>query len=115
MDHSDDAALLRRQRQFVDEVERSIRIANREIIHERIPQLDQQSFVELAQQVARLRASYLECALAGMRQDGTAVPVGELRQHREAYEEATHAFDALQRAIQRGYVEIGLSVGAGMG
>lgn len=109
---SDDAALLRRQRQFLHELERSVREANRAIIHARIPELDQQRFVELAERVAQLRASYLECALAGMAGGEPSVPVAELRQHREAYEEATHAFDALQRAIERGYVEIGFAAEA---
>lgn len=108
MEYSDDAALMRRQRQFVDEVERSIRHANREVIHARIPALDETSFVKLAREVARLRADYLEYALAAVDRHDSAETSAELRLRREAYEEATHAFEALQRAIKRGYVEIGL-------
>jgi hypothetical protein len=110
-DQTDDTALLRRQRTFIDEIERSIRAANREILHQRIPQLDQQSFVKMAHHVARLRASYLEAALASESDPSTASWVTLLREQREAYEEAREAFDALQRAIERGYVDIGLREG----
>lgn len=106
--HTDDTALLRRQRTFVDEIERSIRAANREILHERIPELGQQSFVRMAHHVAHLRASYLEAALATEGDPGAAGWAKRLREHREAYEEAREAFEALQRAIERGYVDIGL-------
>jgi hypothetical protein len=107
-EHTDDTALLRRQRTFIDEIERSIRSANREILHARIPELDQQSFVRMAHHVARLRASYLEAALAAEDDPDAAGWVSRLRDQREAYEEARDAFDALQRAIERGYVDIGL-------
>ena len=107
----DDAALLRRQRQFLEEVERKIAEANREILHERIPELDKSSFVALAKQVARLRATYLQAALtAATAAETTEDFVSELRSKREAYDEAREAFDALQRAIQRGYVDIGARV-----
>lgn len=108
-DQGDDAGLLRRQRTFLDEIERSIREANREILHERIPELDRASFVTLAHQVALLRASYLQSALSAKDQPDPVAAVRELRGHREAYEEACAAFEALQRAIKRGYVDIGLA------
>ena len=104
----DDTALLRRQRTFIDEIERSIRSANREILHERIPELNQQSFVRMAHHVARLRASYLEAALDSEQDPPPPEWVARLREQREAFEEARAAFDALQRAIERGYVDIGL-------
>lgn len=110
----DDAELLKRQRQFLDEIERSIRGANREILQEKIPELGQQSFVDLAHHVARLRATYLQAALAATADGDLSAWVGTLRQQREAYEEARNAFEALQRAIQRGYVDIGLASVAGI-
>lgn len=108
-DH-DDAALLRRQNQFLHEIEQGIRQANREIIHGRIPELDRARFLEFALLVARLRAGYLAAAL-GIESDpgeGEAAldSFALLRRKRQAYEEAREAFDALERAIQRGYVDI---------
>lgn len=107
----DDAALMRKQRQFLDQIERSIREANRRIIHDRISELDQEGFVRFAHHVARLRAAYLQAALevgldAG--EDEPASWIVSLRRRREAYEEARDAFEALQRAIERGYVDMGL-------
>jgi hypothetical protein len=107
----DDTALLRRQRTFIDEIERSIRSANREILHERIPELNQESFVRMAHHVAQLRASYLEAALSSEQDPPPADWVSRLREQREAFEEARAAFEALQRAIERGYVDIGLREG----
>lgn len=109
----DDAALLRRQRQFLEEVERKIAEANREILHERIPELNKDSFVDLAKHVARLRATYLQVALEGKEGEDANEFVQELRRRREAYDEARDAFEALQRAIQRGYVDIGEAAHAG--
>ena len=104
----DDGELLRRQRHFLEQVERKIATVNREILHAQIPELDQASFVRLAEQVARLRAAYLQTAL-GVAKNGEseAAVVEELRRRREAYDEARLAFEALQRAIERGYVDIG--------
>jgi hypothetical protein len=108
-EQNDDAVLLRRQRKFIEEIERNIRAANREILHEKIPELDRERFVRLALLVARLRASYLQAALAADAEADAPSWVKRLREHREAYEEARDAFDALQRTIERGYVDIGLS------
>ena len=107
----DDAALARRQLQFLHEIEKSIRGANLEILHARIPELNKESIVQLAVVVAQLRASYLQGALQLARSDAAAEDwaeqVATLRLHREAYEEARDAFEALQRAIERGYVDVG--------
>ena len=110
-ENDDDAVLLRRQRQFLHEIEQSIRESNREIIHGQIPELTKERFVEFALVVARLRASYLQASL-GLARGGPEAAQGEgviaaLRQHRVAYDEAREAFEALQRAIERGYVDIG--------
>jgi hypothetical protein len=114
-EHADDATLLRLQRRFLEEVERSIRVANRDILQETIPELNQERFVQMALRVARLRASYLQVALGSERDPdsapGASAWATRLREHREAFEEACAAFDALQRAIERGYVDIGLSSG----
>lgn len=110
-ENGDDAALLRRQRLFLEEIERSVRESNRELIHDRIPVLDREGFVHFARVVARLRAAYLEAAFLASEHEDLAQSqpgwVERLRGHREAYEEARLAFEALQRSIERGYVDIG--------
>lgn len=112
----EDAILLRRQRQLLHEVEQGIREANRDIIHGQIPELNRESFVRFALVVARLRASYLQAALqlseGPAELDDAPVWLAGLRERRQAYEEARDAFDALQRAIERGYVDIAEPGGA---
>lgn len=88
------------------DLEHAIRIANREIIHKRVPDVSSDTVLQLAIVVARLRAVYLEHALKLTNTDTPpdAVQIAALAEHRMAYDEARHAFDALRRAIERGYV-----------
>ncbi len=106
----EDSAQLRKQQRFLSEVEVAIRDANRKIIHERIPDLDRQRFVTFATFVAQLRADYLAIALSlqsnGAEQPGQAA-IDSLRVRRRAYLEGREAFAALERAVERGYVDIG--------
>ncbi len=103
----DDSARLRKQQRFLSEVEMAIRDANRRIIHERIPDLDRQRFVTFATFVARLRADYLAEALATESAPDQVQAVESLRLRRRAFAEARDAFAALERAVERGYVDIG--------
>jgi hypothetical protein len=103
----EDSAQLRKQQRFLHEVEVAIRDANRRIIHERIPDLDRQRFVTFATFVARLRADYLAEALSVQQAPEQAQAVEALRRRRRAYVEARDAFAALERAVERGYVDIG--------
>jgi len=101
----EESTQLRRQKRFLQEVENAIRDANRRILHERIPALDRERFVAFASFVAELRAEYLHAGMALVAgQEGLSLQ--GLRQRREAYEEGKAAFAALERAIERGYVDI---------
>ena len=107
----------RDEQRFLNEMEQGVRLANQEIIHERIPGLDKHTILALAVSVARLRASYLETALKvgslGSDEPDKAL-VGELRSRREAFEEARSAYDALHRAIEVGYIDVA-QIDAGIG
>ncbi len=99
----------REELRFLNEMEQGVRLANQEIIHQRIPGLDKHTILALAVSVARLRASYLETALkvGGLGSDEPdKALVGELRSRREAFEEARNAYDALHRAIEVGYIDV---------
>lgn len=106
----DDQALLRRQRHFLMEVERDIRAANREVIHERIPRLSRRCFIDLGRIVARTRAEYLAMAIRLRAcvpgSDDEAAALAAMPGLREAFFEAREAFAALERAIERGYIDI---------
>jgi len=111
MNDMDDDQLLRRQRHFLAELEREIRSVNRQIIRERIPTLSRQCFVDLGRVVAERRAEYLRKAIELSRSaPGSAAQAAALAavpDLRHDYDESREAFAALERAIERGYIDIG--------
>ncbi|MDP6068206.1 MAG: hypothetical protein QGG75_13300 [Alphaproteobacteria bacterium] len=116
MTHGDDYQTLREQKRFLVDVERGVQLANREIIHQRIPEITSQSFLAMAVMVARFRATYLEAAqmlAADVKAAETPQAISDLRAKREAYEEAVAAFEALRRAIEQGYVDVQLDGSGG--
>ncbi len=108
--HNDDYKKMMHQKRFLNDIEQGVRIANREIIHKHIPALDKNTVLAFAVAIARLRARYLEAAFRAASSDkGEPLEpseVVELRTHREAYEEAKMAFEALRYTIESGYVDI---------
>lgn len=111
-DYDDDSALLRKQKHFLQQIEMELRRTNREIIHQRIPQLDRDSFLRFGKFVAEQRTNYLQVALQlAQSQSGSAESerlLADLRERRLAYEESREAFAALERTIEQGYVDIGV-------
>jgi hypothetical protein len=105
MDSRDLAA----QRQFLEQLELSIAVANREVIHQQIPNLNKETFQQLAVMVAKSRANYLEAAikLANSPNSCDASCLADLKHKREIYDEGRAAYEGLERAIERGYVDIG--------
>jgi len=108
--HTDDYKTLMNQKRFLNEIEQGIRIANREIIHKRIPALDKDTVLAFAVAIARLRTQYLEVAFKAAHSDKGGPldqsQIDDLRTHREAYEEGKQAFEALRYAIEQGYVDV---------
>lgn len=104
-----DPAYYRAQKRLLDEVEHGVREANRAVIGQRLPEITREGFLRLATVVARLRAEYLACALGLGREtrgEVTREEIDRLARLRTAYDEARLAFEALERCVQRGYVEI---------
>lgn len=110
MKEDDDSALLRKQKQFLQQMQFDLRQLNRRVIHDRIPDLARDGFVRFAQFVAEARSSYLEVALSlsklptGSKEAESALAT--LKHVREVFEESRDAFAALERAIERGYIDI---------
>ena len=100
---------LQAQRQFVEQLEMAVAMANREVIHKQIPNLSTETFQQLAVMVAKARANYLDAAikLSASPNSCDGECLENLKQKRELYEEGRAAFEALERAIERGYVDIG--------
>lgn len=103
----------RARARLLDTAEVAVREANRTVLHEAIPELSEAAFLRLAVAVARVRADYLAAALALGRDSHGHPTQGEIENlalKRTAFDEASQAFEALSRAISRGYIDI--SVGA---
>jgi len=98
-----DPGWYRAKKHLLDEIEQGIKVANRTLISRQLPMLTRDSFLRLAAVVASARAEYLGAAVGLGRGLDTIDRVTSLRLR---YEEATAAFDALVRAISRGYVDI---------
>lgn len=106
----EDDALAQRQKQALLFIDRAIQPINREIIHKAIPGLNRDKYIEFAAVVAELRAEYLAAALAYFLEQrrthgATADAIRDLKAKRETYEEALAAYEALHRALERGYVD----------
>jgi hypothetical protein len=105
-----DRQRLRSEQIFFEELEQGVRTANREIIGARIPELNKDKIHALAVMVGRLRASYLELAFQLCATGDGAAPdptvIEGLRERRRMFEEARDAYEALRRAIERGYIDI---------
>ena len=86
------------------EFEDSIIKANRLAIKERLGRLPRSRFLQLVQDVAKFRADYLHAALNSKwtKSDET---LDELIRCRTRYLEGVAAYEALERAFERGYIE----------
>ncbi|MBI1986520.1 MAG: hypothetical protein HYW28_09880 [Rhodospirillales bacterium] len=95
---------------FLKEIEQAIRLANCEVLGNRLKPITKDTILPLAVSVAKLRGDYLAEAFRLASSDkGRAFKdeeINGLKKYRQSYEEARRAFEALTLAIDRGYVEI---------
>jgi hypothetical protein len=97
---------IKSHRHFESNMERSIRLVNREVINPLVAPFTEERILAFAVEVAKLRGAYLKLALDVGLPDKPGSTTFELKTMREAYEEARDAFAALMTAIERGYVDI---------
>lgn len=92
------------------ELERKVRQVNREIINPVFPHLGIEDITPVMEPVARTRAAYLKQLFEIVQETGNSVPdseqVQKLKVLRETYEEMVAAAQALETAIQRGYLDV---------
>ncbi len=98
------------QKRFLGEIEQGIRLANRDLINNAIPELNKDVILTFAVAVGRLRASYLQAAVnMSIGEEGDKLDqefIDNLKIKREKYEEAKTGFEALVDAIEKGYIDV---------
>ena len=106
----DDYKQLQIQKRFLGEIEQGIRVANTELIHKKIPELNKDKILTFAVAVGRLRASYLEMAVNMSVGEHGDPPdqayIDELHRKRTMFEEAKIGFESLRDAIEKGYIDV---------
>ena len=95
---------------FMKEIEQSVRLANREVIHSNVPPITQDRMLSFALAVAKLRSKYIEAAFEfadNSQGDGSekASSLNELERYKHEFEVARDAYIALQRAIELEYID----------
>lgn len=91
--------------EFKGAMDKAVVAANREVLGKLT--LTRDGFLRLALNTASLRAAYLQKGVEiGSLKSPTREQLEELALLRHAYEESTQVFEALERIIERGYVDI---------
>jgi hypothetical protein len=106
-----DPAFAHKRRRFLDGLERAIAEANREIIGSTLgagrgSSLDADTFLRLAVRVAELRARYIAEGLAVATGHPDPAAIERLADYRRAFEEMRLVFEATERVVERGYVDL---------
>lgn len=91
-------------------LDKTIRELNQEIINPEIPEVRLEDLEPVLRLVARTRAAYLKELFAVTKGAGDALPSSEqverLQEARETYDELLKASQALEAAIDRGYLDV---------
>ncbi len=96
-------------RRIMQSFEHEISEMNSSAISEIAGDIRKSDFIDLARSISILRARYLKevLQLSHEQQEGLANKLcREVRQAREAYQEAIESFDQLEHALQRGYFNL---------
>jgi HEPN domain-containing protein len=106
-----DPAFAQKRRRFLDGLERAIAEANREIIGRTLAPgegncFERETFLRLAVRVAELRAHYIAEGLAVAAGHPDPPAIERLAQARRAFEEMREVFEAVERVVERGYVDL---------
>ncbi|SCA55800.1 conserved hypothetical protein [Candidatus Terasakiella magnetica] len=92
------------------QMDKSLREVNRDVINPDIPELTLKKIEPIFKLVARARAAYLKELFEVTKICGDDLPsaeqVKQLNHYREAFEELRHASQALDTAIEQGYLDV---------
>ena len=92
------------------QIENTIKELNQQVINPVFPELKLSDLEPILTLVARARADYLKELFKVTLASGTGLPEAEqvdsLEEHRTRYEELLKASQALEHAIERGYLDV---------
>ncbi|WP_135076410.1 hypothetical protein [Terasakiella sp. SH-1] len=92
------------------QMDKALREVNREVINPDVPELTLHKIEPIFRLVAKARAAYLKELFEVTKICGDDLPnpeqVKQLKQHRKAFEELRHASQALETAIEAGYLDV---------
>jgi hypothetical protein len=94
---------------LMQQIEHELKDLNSRAISEIAGDIKRSDFLDLAQSIAVLRAKYLQNVLNIAHADESHLTTklcNEVKESREAYDEAITAFDQLKHALQRGYFNL---------
>ncbi|MFZ5669030.1 MAG: hypothetical protein ACOY4K_06025 [Pseudomonadota bacterium] len=96
----------RRMRGLLEHIDFTAYAANKQVIGQALGMADARKFQRLATAAAAARATWVAQALAISAGGGKMTPadLAQLAHLRTTYEELTHAYEALRRLVERGYV-----------
>ena len=91
-------------------LDKTIREVNQEVINPEIPELTMADIEPVLRLVAKSRAAYLKKLFQVTLKAGKGLPsaetIDDLAEYRESYEELLKATQALETAIERGYLDV---------
>ena len=100
----------RDRQRLLMEIDRSRRLINRELINPRVPQLNIKDIDPILACVAKARAAYIEHLFEVAHKTGDDDPkledITRLHELGHIYDELRKAADALEQAIERGYLDV---------
>ncbi len=101
-----DTQTQRQMRGHLEQIDFAAFAANQELLARTIGNMELERFQRLAVAAAHARARWVAAALetADRLEAPTPVEAARLAALRSAYEELSHAYDALRRMVERGYI-----------
>jgi hypothetical protein len=102
----DDPTAQRKLRGYLEQIDYTAFISNREVIAQVVGKVEASHFQKLAVAAATARARWVAEAMASADGGAGAAPerLARLAQLRGAYEELAEAYEALRRMVERGYL-----------
>ena len=96
----------RKMRGYLEHIDYATYAANRDVLGKALSKTDSAAFEKLATAAACARAEWIATAIAITQKGGTPSgdDIARMGAKRHAFEELSEAYEALRRAVERGYL-----------